>query len=58
MYVVDAQHVAHKVDVETGERFQGNVQVTKGLNAGDQVIVEGGYGLPDGTQVKISEAGK
>ena len=58
VYVVDAQHLAHKVDVETGERFQGNVQVTKGLSAGDQVIVEGGYGLPDGTQVKVSEAGK
>lgn len=58
VYVVDANQVAHKVDVETGERFQGNVQVTKGLNAGDRVIVEGGYGLPDGTQVKISETGK
>jgi HlyD family secretion protein len=58
VYVVDAKQVAHKVEVETGERSQGNVQVTKGLNAGDQVIIEGGYGLPDGTQVKSSEAGK
>ena len=58
VYVVDAKQVAHRVEVETGERFQGNVQVTKGLNAGDRVIVEGGYGLPDGTQVKVPEAGK
>ena len=58
VFVVDAKQVAHKVDVETGERSQGNVQVTKGLNAGDLVIVEGGYGLPDGTQVRSSEAGK
>jgi len=58
VYVVDATQVAHKVEVETGERSQGNVQVTKGLNAGDLVIVEGGYGLPDGTQVRSSEAGK
>jgi len=58
VYVVDAKQVAHKIDVETGERSEGNVQVTKGLNPGDLVIVEGGYGLPDGTQVRISEAGK
>jgi len=57
-YVVDAKEVAHKVEIETGERSQGNVQVTKGLNAGDLVIVEGGYGLPDGTQVRTAEAGK
>jgi HlyD family secretion protein len=58
VYVVDASQVAHRVEVETGERFQGNVQVTKGLNVGDLVIVEGGYGLPDGAQVRSSEAGK
>jgi HlyD family secretion protein len=58
VYVVDSKQVAHKVEVETGERSQGTVQVTKGLNAGDLVIVEGGYGLPDGTQVKSPEAGK
>ena len=58
VYVVDAKQVAHKVEVETGERPQGNVQVTKGLSAGDLVIVEGGYGLPDGTLVRSSAAGK
>jgi len=57
-YVVDAKQVAHKVEVDTGERSEGNVQVTKGINAGDRVIIEGGYGLPDSTQVKISEASK
>ena len=58
VYLVDDKQVAHKVEVETGERSQGRVQVTKGLHAGVLVIVEGGYGLPDGTQVKSSEAGK
>jgi len=52
-YVVDSKRVAHRVEVETGERFQGNVQVTKGLNAGDLVIVEGGYGLPDSAPVRV-----
>ncbi len=62
VYVVDAKHTAHKVDVETGERAEGRVQILKGVNAGDSVIVEGGYGLPDGTAVQVQaqapEAGK
>ena len=56
--VVDAKQVAHQVQVETGERSGANVQITKGLKPADLVIVEGGYGLPDGTQVKTSEIGK
>jgi multidrug efflux pump subunit AcrA (membrane-fusion protein) len=58
VYTVDEKKIAHKVEVETGERAEGKVQVTKGLQAGDTVIVEGGYGLPDGTQVQVGEARK
>lgn len=61
-YVVDDKRIAHKVDVVTGERAEGKVQVVKGLRAGDAVIIEGGYGLPDSTQVQVqtlaAEAGK
>jgi RND family efflux transporter MFP subunit len=53
--VVDAKHVAHRRDVETGENFDGKVQIVKGLDSGEQVIVEGGYGLPDGTEVRPQE---
>jgi HlyD family secretion protein len=53
--VVDAKHVAHRRDVETGESFEGKVQIVKGLNPGEWVIVEGGYGLPDGTEVRLRE---
>jgi HlyD family secretion protein len=62
VYVVDEKRIAHKVEVETGARVEGRVQITKGLKPGDSVIVEGGYGLPDGTQVQVqtlaAEAGK
>jgi HlyD family secretion protein len=53
--VVDDQNKAHMRDVETGESFEDRVQIAKGLNAGEQVIVEGGYGLPDGTEVRPQE---
>lgn len=62
VYVVDAKRVAHKVEVMTGERDADRVQIVKGISAGDSVIVEGGYGLPDGTEVQVqkqaAEAGR
>ena len=53
--VVDESHTAHIRDVETGESFEGKVQIVKGLSPGETVIVEGGYGLPDGTEVRPQE---
>ncbi len=56
VYVVDQRSTAHKVKVETGERADGRVQIVKGVEAGDVVVIEGGYGLPDGTQVQVQPA--
>ncbi len=53
-YVVDAHNIAHRTQVETGGQSGGAVRITSGLKAGDVVIVQGGYGLPDGTQVRIT----
>jgi HlyD family secretion protein len=53
--VVDSKHVAQKRDVETGETFDGMVQILKGLNPGELVITEGGYGLTDGTEVRPAQ---
>jgi RND family efflux transporter MFP subunit len=58
IYLIDDKKIAHKAEVETGERAEGKVQITKGLKAGDLVIVEGAYGIPDATQVQAAEAGK
>lgn len=49
---------AHKQDVETGQVNGESVQVIKGLSAGETVITEGGYGLPDGTEVTIGAPAK
>ena len=47
--------LAVKKEVETGEVFDGKVQITTGLNAGDSVIVQGAYGLAEGTQIRVQE---
>jgi multidrug efflux pump subunit AcrA (membrane-fusion protein) len=53
--VVDAKHVAQKRDVVTGEVLDDKVQIVQGLDPGEIVIIEGGYGLADGTEVNSSE---
>ena len=49
--VVDANHIAHQREIEASAVLDDKVQITKGINPGELVITEGGYGLPDGTQV-------
>jgi HlyD family secretion protein len=47
--------LAVKKEVETGEVFDGKVQIRSGLSAGDSVIVQGAYGLVEGTQIRMRE---
>jgi HlyD family secretion protein len=58
VYVVDAKQAARRIGVETGVPDSGRVRVLTGIRAGDRVIVEGAYGLPDGAAVQIMEGGK
>jgi len=51
-----ADHRARNKAVETGVVFNGEVQITKGLRPGELVVVQGGYGLSDGTELRWSEA--
>ena len=53
VFVVDEKKTAHKRDVEAGGTFDGKIQIKKGLQAGEQVVTEGGYSLPDGAQVLL-----
>ena len=50
--------VAVEKEVETGEVFDGKVQVKSGLITTDRVIVQGAYGLPEGTQIRVQEGKK
>lgn len=45
---------AHQRPVHTGIRQDDNIQITAGLQPGDQVITAGAYGLPDNTRVKLA----
>ncbi|HEY7183400.1 MAG TPA: efflux RND transporter periplasmic adaptor subunit [Blastocatellia bacterium] len=53
--VVDGKNIAHAKEVETGETIGGRVQIISGLSGGETVVVEGGYGLPDKTEVRNKE---
>jgi HlyD family secretion protein len=54
--VVGPDGCAHQQNVEIGIRQDNEVQIAKGLNAGDRVITVGAFGLPDNTKVEIATA--
>ena len=45
--------VSKKVYITTGESYEGDVVVTKGLAVGDEIVVSGSRGLPDGERIQI-----
>jgi HlyD family secretion protein len=52
---------AHQKVVQLGVRNAELTQITSGINAGDSIVVSGGYAVPDGTSIEIakpSEDGK
>lgn len=51
--VVDKLNVAHETKVEIGIRTNDLTQIVSGLSGGETVVIEGNYGLPDGTRVEI-----
>jgi multidrug efflux pump subunit AcrA (membrane-fusion protein) len=53
--VVDDNRIAHSQEVETGEKVEGKVRILSGLKGGETVIIEGGYSLPDGTEVRVAK---
>ncbi|MFN7923376.1 MAG: efflux RND transporter periplasmic adaptor subunit [Bryobacteraceae bacterium] len=55
--VVDAKQIAHRREVEAGDVNGDKRAVLSGLEAGETVVIEGGYEMPDGTQVKTSISG-
>lgn len=51
--VVGADGTAKKRAVQVGLRTKAAVQITSGVTPSDLVITEGGYGLDDGSKVKV-----
>ena len=54
--IVGPDGKAHQVNVETGVRQGDRLQITRGWAGGEKVVINGAYGLPDNTKVKIAEA--
>lgn len=52
--VIGPDQVAHSTKVTTGIRQDDDVQILSGVSAGQQVVTQGAYGLPDGAKVTIS----
>lgn len=48
---------AHVHEVRTGISNNGLTQILEGLKVGDSLITQGGYGVPDGTQIKVESGG-
>jgi membrane fusion protein (multidrug efflux system) len=46
--------IAHRKEVETGQRFEGKVEILKGIQKGERVVTAGHEQLSDGTRVKAS----
>lgn len=55
--VVAPDGTAHKKTVKLGIRTPEKVQIVSGLSTSDNVIIEGAYGLDDGTRVTL-DSGK
>ncbi len=53
--VVDRARKAFRRQVDTAPAGDGRAALIRGVRAGEIVIVEGGYGLPEGTAVKWEE---
>ena len=56
--VVGADSVAHEHKIEAGVREPDKIQVLKGLEPGNKVVVVGGVGLQDGAKVRIQKPGE
>ena len=55
--IIAADGTAHKKNVTVGIQTAESAQITEGLTTSDLVITTGGYGLDDGSKVKIEAAG-
>jgi membrane fusion protein, multidrug efflux system len=53
LYVLSADDIAQRRHVEVAATQEGLAVISKGLAAGDRVVVEGQYRLTDGAKVKI-----
>ncbi len=54
VFKVDAEQVAHKINVQIGQGIDDWVVINGNVRAGDQIIVRGGERLEDGQTVRVN----
>lgn len=54
VYTVDKNNIAHKTIVETGIKNDTSIEIVKGVEAGDQVVVKGQDFLSDKSTVNVT----
>jgi membrane fusion protein (multidrug efflux system) len=55
VFRVTAEETAERVAVELGARRKGEVEIVRGLTAGDRIVTEGAVKLRDGARVSLAE---
>lgn len=58
VFVVDQAGLARLRLIKTGRAFGDNVEILSGLNAGEQIVIEGPATIQDGTRVREVAPGK
>lgn len=53
--VIGKDQLAHQTKVTTGIREDGEVQIVNGLQAGEEIVTVGAYGLPEGAKVVVTK---
>ena len=51
----DSLGIAQKQVVETGLNYDNKIEITKGLKAGETIIIEGARSIREGQEIKITE---
>ncbi|PTB88478.1 efflux RND transporter periplasmic adaptor subunit [Pseudidiomarina aestuarii] len=53
IFTVDAEGVAHKIDVKIGFEDETHIEIVEGLKAGDEIVVNGQSNLKDAALVEV-----
>ena len=55
VYVLDGEDIARAKPVETGDRNNGQIVITKGINPDDRVVIAGAGFVKDGDRVTVAK---
>ena len=55
VYVLDSEEIAHAKPVETGDRNDGQIVITSGINPDDLVVISGAGFVKDGDRVTVAK---